>query len=873
MAEGAYRYWGKARRPEEMDGDEYHLLPYHCLDVAAVAAAWWDSSANLRRSFCVNQALAESQMRAWVLFFISLHDLGKIDLHFQLKVARVWYEMNAECYGEPQPAQWSIDKFNHGTAGIYWYGKDKSCNREPTLDVFSSFDEPEQDKLSAEWLAWLAEVCGHHGFIRSYSQIYQGMEHNQAQLSNEQAERDKQARSSLILAMEALFLTPAGLAIDDNPPKAVPLLLAGFCSVCDWLGSQPDPFNFCASPEHNLQDYFSMRYPQALQVLQKVGLLEQVAGYHDIREVLEAGFEPRQLQTLVDVLPIEPSLTLIEAPTGSGKTETALAIAWRILDAGLADSLIFALPTQATANAMLERIDKFATKLFYSPNIVLAHGHARFNKLFEAIKLATQQHQGKEEATAQCVQWLAQSKKRVFLGQIGVCTVDQVLISVLPVKHRFVRQFGVNRSIVIIDEIHAYSTYMYGLLEQVLRNQRTVGGSAILLSATLTQQQRQALLNAWGGAELESRDYPLVSWTNGFQALPFRLTNEHLPPLLDVWPDVFPVSDMVPNQFLLDQMIAAAKKGAQVAVICNLVDVAQTLYQQLKETSELDIQLFHARYTFIDRQVKEVLAIKTFGHNSKSDRRVGRILIGTQVLQESLDLDFDWMITQLCPGDLLFQRIGRLHRHQRIWRPKDFSLAKITVLVPTESDFGVHKYIYGNSLVMWRTWQRLLALKGEPIHFPAAYRDWIDAIYSVEEMDEPEWVKSSYKKFEEQEGLKRSSARAMLRWAEDCALEDENSTIQAVTRDGEMSLSVVPYMITAQGKQLLAGAVFEQLNEREQLEVRVLNTINVPASWRSLLSNKANEDGCFWLAGTLVNGIWKNNKFSYSAEIGLEKIK
>ena len=225
------------------------------------------------------------------------------------------------------------------------------------------------------------------------------------------------------------------------------------------------------------------------------------------------------MQLLAEALPKRRSLTIIEAPTGTGKTEAALTYAWKLVSAGLADSIIFALPTQATANAMFERLEKMAGVVFAdSPNLLLAHGFAQFNEKFTELKKRSRPADGEEQdGWVKCSEWLSESRKRVFLGQIGVCTIDQVLISVLPVRHRFVRSFGVGRSVLIVDEVHAYDAYMYGLLEEVLRQQRASGSSAILLSATLPEAQKQKLFSAWGAESEEEKfaPYPLISSTAG----------------------------------------------------------------------------------------------------------------------------------------------------------------------------------------------------------------------------------------------------------------------------------------------------------------------------------------------------------------------
>jgi len=350
------------------------------------------------------------------------------------------------------------------------------------------------------WKPWIEAVAGHHGFTKDADYVPET--YISPTSDKRLAEIDRAARSEWLSALETLFLVPAGLSLSDSPPSCPAIVLAGFCSVADWLGSRCENENFHFCQEHrDLREYFEERCTKdAPRVLKLAGVIGHPHTYDGVVALLGPNNKPRSLQTLVDKLPLKAGLTLAEAPTGSGKTETALAYAWRLVAAGLADSIVFALPTQATANAMLGRLQHIAPLLFEeTPNLLLAHGTARFNNSFSAIKhIANDGYE--EDGLVQCCKWLAESRKRVFLGQIGVCTIDQVLISVLPVKHRFVRGFGVGRSVLIVDEVHAYDAYMYGLLEEVLRQQKVSGGSAILLSATLPERQRQQLCHVWGVA-------------------------------------------------------------------------------------------------------------------------------------------------------------------------------------------------------------------------------------------------------------------------------------------------------------------------------------------------------------------------------------
>lgn len=887
------RYWGKARKPDELDGDEYHLLPYHSLDVASVAAYWWDLSPGLRRLFCVDQQLDERHIRAWVLFFAALHDLGKFDIRFQYKAQHVWQLLNPDSRQGMLNASKESRGYDHGAAGLYWFIKDFQRASAVNTNPFGALSEPSPHPFQA-WFPWMEAVCGHHGSLKRVSDVTSSLNPTLYKLPLHLqlfAKHDKHARQEWINIAADLFLSPVGLTQQDHPP-ACSILLAGFISVADWLGSwlTNDTFRYCSRPAltlSDLQKYYADRYRlDAARAVAKGGLVEAVRSGAGVQALLDDGYQPRQLQVLVDSLPLETGLTLIEAPTGSGKTEAAMAYAWRLLEENLADSIIFALPTQATANAMLQRVYKLAHKLFNSPNLILAHGYASFNALYQDLKLRGRNIQT-EDAWSQCCEWLSQSRKRVFLGQIGVCTIDQVLISVLPLRHNFVRGFGVGRSVLIVDEVHAYDRYMYGLLDAVLRNKASVGSPVILLSATLPQQQKRQLLAGYGtlpggaGEDNNAADlpYPLVSWINGpcFKQFDLQSQPHQQPARFSLFLEPYYTSNAAPDAALLERLLNAAEAGAQVCLICNLVDIAQQTYQRLKTSAStnIDVLLFHARFNLLDRQTKENAALACFG--KEGDRSHGRILVSTQVIESSVDVDFDWLVTQHCPVDLLFQRLGRLHRHQRANRPKGFEKPNATVLLPDSEGYGLHGKIYGHTRVMWRTQQYIEALRDEPINFPAAYRAWIEPIYSEEAIEpEPEWVVKGMEKFENDTFTKGIKARQMLDWTEHAGFKDTESNERAVTRDGDMSVPLVPYIQTAVGRQLLDGRVYEQLEKFNQHEALALNQVNVPASWGHKLDMERDEFGRVWLEGTAGNGgIIINHKqlrMRYTKERGMEKI-
>jgi CRISPR-associated endonuclease/helicase Cas3 len=859
-----FHYWGKARNTYG-EGELFHLLPYHCLDVAAVASAWWDANTAIRRTFLSSFNSPEpnqNQLRAWVTFFVALHDLGKFDLRFQLKapeaLAATWRRFGEDDHGI---ALRDITGFDHGWAGIAWAKQEY----RRWLDV-----EDAGREIWDSWQPWLAAVTGHHG------DFYDPTEIKSPNADDWLIVHDREARRAWVQSLSEIFLAPVGLSLRDLPPvvpSGVKFWLAGFCSVCDWIGSN-EVFVYQPVSNVGLEKYLANRIQkiQNENLLHRFGLSSQANDYPGLASLLRAGESPRGVQVKVDELPVIPGLTLIEAPTGSGKTEAALAYAWRFLEQGRADSIVFALPTQATANAMLVRAEAFAEKVFGAANVVLAHGKSQLNETFQRLRDSGRRvsAQGETEAAAQCAVWLASSRKRVFLGQIGVCTVDQVLLSVLPVRHKFVRGFGLNKSVLIVDEVHAYDAYMHSLLGEVLRRQKATGGSAVLLSATLPAGVRAKLLEAWDSSSAEDVPYPALWHAAGGVVTPLEVPDEHRPAERKVAIECLKLPDASPDDALLDRIVRAAEIGARVAVVLNLVDDAQRLARKLRDKTGMAVDVFHARYRFIDRQQKEQAVLRHYGRGAP--RGEGRILVATQVVEQSLDLDFDWLLTQICPVDLLFQRLGRLHRHPRGDRSAGFVSPRCTVVSVEGDDYGLHKLIYGNTRLLWRT-EQLLA-ESSFLVFPQAYRDWIEKVYASEVWDEePGPVYADYLAWKDEQVRSDAEAKRLTTLTVS-AFRDEDSVATSLTRDGEMSLTVLPLLSDG---RLLDGVALKSLDEWALAEALNLHSVPVPASWEKRLKDcRLETEGD--LAGYRQlemapdgQGGWAalDGKFLYSEDFGL----
>jgi CRISPR-associated endonuclease/helicase Cas3 len=331
-------------------------------------------------------------------------------------------------------------------------------------------------------------------------------------------------------------------------------------------------------------------------------------------------------------------------------------------------------------------------------------------------------------------------------------------------------------------------------------------------------------------------------------------------------------NDALPDEPLVRKITDAIYNGAAVAVVCNIVDAAQNIAYALSSICKQQVDLFHSRYRFKDRQQKEKRAIILYG--KAAVRNGGRILVATQVIEQSLDLDFDWMLTQLCPIDLLFQRLGRLHRHSRN-RPEKFERPVCTVLSTNNNDFGAHELIYGDARVLWRSREMIETCDGE-LHFPHAYRQWIETVYGTDEWQgkncEPESVVGKSCAFRQMQKQAWFEAQQMVADGR-TPWEDTDVVAMSLTRGKEMGLNVVPIITGNDSVILLDGEYRKDFNEYDWAELLDMNSVPVPVNWKDWLPRI--EEGYIFLPMVYCENkwIWKQGTrtLTYDTDYGLKK--
>lgn len=517
-----------------------------------------------------------------------------------------------------------------------------------------------------------------------------------------------------------------------------------------------------------------------------------------------------------------PGIFILEAPMGTGKTEAALVVAEVFGEKAQKSGVFFALPTQATSNAIFPRLLKWAQALNLDGKhaIRLAHGKAQFHDEYQVL-LEGSREIGETADDIVVHQWFEGNKKSL-LADFVVGTIDQFLLAALRQKHVMLRHLGLSGKVLILDECHAYDAYMNKYLDQALRWMGVYRVPVVILSATLPARRRAELVQAYLGqkqpkaarrqrlmgqkqdqepppAWTTSRDYPLITWTDGSQVHQEALAQEDL--------SLTVALERLEDDNLARRLQDLLQHGGYAGVMVNTVKRAQDFYQELKEVFGGDqVTLVHARFITPDRVAKEAKLLKMLGKPADDLPRTGtHIVVGTQVIEQSLDLDFDVLVSDLCPMDLLLQRMGRLHRHKRR-RPSGLEQARCIILGAQAEHFEAGAKAIYKAYPLMRTKallpQHHLTL---PEDIPRLVQDVYDQNHKL--AHEPPGYGTAMREWQQliagQEGrasaylLKAPSEDEILNdWLADCPGEAAG---EASVRDGGNSVEALVIRQTEQG--------------------------------------------------------------------------
>lgn len=707
-------FWGKLSRTAASGGDQrWHPLVDHCADVAACAEALllrptWRK----RLAHVAGLRDLDSITCARLAVLAALHDLGKFNLGFQ---ARGRTDLGLTGAGHVTPAVAAIGE-----------------------RPFQSVEE--LGDWGAGTLGLLVSALCHHG--RPFS--VEAHERHESVRWEPRAGLDPcHGVSSLVDRCRTWF----PLAFVDGPPlpdnPGFEHAFAGLVMLADWLGSDDQLFAYSEAGDG---DRIAFARETAATFMANAWIdvddrrrppLPPAATF---ARITGGRFAMHPAQRALLDLPTDDdgSVTILESETGSGKTEAALARFLQLFDAGVVDGLYFALPTRTAAMQMYDRVLKATGEAFADPPPVVlgVPGYLRIDGMGPVQHLLPEftvlwPDHGRQRFRG----WAAERPKRYMAGCIAVGTIDQVLLSALRVGHAHLRATALLRQLLVVDEVHASDHYMTRILEEVLVRHIRAGGHALLLSATLGSETRARLLAPRAKTRPPTLDeglaapYPLVSYSGSRRIAMSLPQGEQRTVALELLPLLESVDGVAARA------VDAARQGATVFVVKNTVAdciATQRAVEAFAESCKASDVLFschgvsaphHARFARADREALDAHLEKKVGRVDRSTG--GCLVVATQTVQQSLDLDVDFMITDLCPADVLIQRLGRLHRHFRP-RPPGFESPRAAVVVPVNRDLGVllgpagrarnhHGLgtVYDDLRVLEATWRLL-----------EAHRDW-----------------------------------------------------------------------------------------------------------------------------------------------------
>ncbi len=720
--------WAKSGDDGETSASGTHPLVCHLIDAGAVAEALWDvalapaTRALIARAFHGNHDAA----RRGVITLAAVHDIGKATPAFAQRhpASRDLLADHGLTFGE------FATETDHARLGGYLL----RVHRARIVDGA----DPAVATCAAEIIA------GHHGAFRPVADLNNTPE----VLEGAGLRQAGSGRGSWRAVQEAVldhvsqaFLKHDGgwgigfLDPDDRPARAT---IAGLLIVADWLASSQADFPYATGP--TLPDpggYLTGARLRARQVLDRLA-------WHDLpapdpaipfERLFGLAGGPNALQAATRMpRPNGPALVVVEAPMGLGKTEAALDLFDRAAREGGQTGLFVGLPTQATANGLFDRLAGFLRQRHPGSvaNVQLLHGQAQLAAAFTPLLTddATTNrdlipagiHDGAalaQEGAVVAAAWF-QGRRRGLLASFGAGTVDQAMMTVLRTRFLPLRILGLAGKVVVIDEVHAYDVYMTTIIGRLLEWLGALDCTVILLSATLPSARRALLAEAFRAglgrrvpgetpslAHLAVAPYPRVTWVTAdgtrTDAIalpgPSRLVRLIRRPEVMADPDAF-------GAWLAQQLA----DGGCAVVIATTVARAQAIHRGLLQWFPGDandgdpvLDLFHARYPFAWREAIELRVRRRFGPPGRMVatpdgptvpvRRPHRaVLVATQVVEQSLDLDFDLLVTEPAPGDLLLQRMGRVHRHQRDQRPAGLGIPGACLLQETAQEDGTPAY-------------------------------------------------------------------------------------------------------------------------------------------------------------------------------------
>lgn len=712
-------------------------LIIHMQDSAVIAEKLWNCwlSPGVKKTI-IEGTGGEEQAEKLMVFLAAIHDLGKATPVFQTKGARpLCRELDEQVEEKLKLAGLPLtphSEFAYATKTPHALAtqillEEDGCPRSVAAVLGAHHGKPTSRTT--------LNSCGTKSYGRNYHLGREG----------------KKAWHSVQIELMEYALNLAGLSdleVLPHPDMASQVLLSGFLVMCDWIASNETYFPYMRLEDSIASLQIAKRGKRAWEQLALSQPWEATNNWMNSDLYQERfGFRSTTMQKTVAAIAggiNSPGILVLEAPMGVGKTEAALVVAEIFAQKTHRQGVFFALPTQATSDGIFPRLKDWIARLDEESlyTVSLAHGKAQFNEEYQTLKnFSGSSNIAIDEETGAFVHEWFEGQKKSLLADFVVGTIDQLLLAALKQKHIMLRHLGLANKVVIIDECHAYDAYMGQYLNRALNWLGAYGVPVIVLSATLPAEKRKAVIDAYLNRDIrpqqprnplaattraeetplwaKCREYPLITYSDKGQVLQEMLPTDGLTRDIEI---KYLTEDALPEK--LKELLY---DGGCAGILLNTVKKAQAWAKELKKSfGEKNVELLHSRFLAPDRAKKERELLKEMGKPGGENRRPAlRIVVGTQVLEQSLDIDFDVLITDLCPMDLLLQRIGRLHRHQRK-RPLKLALAKCFIMGGDDEDLepGTEK-IYGQYLLM-RTKRLLPPQLSLPADIPGLVQDVYD---------------------------------------------------------------------------------------------------------------------------------------------------
>ncbi len=701
----------------EEGGEKWLPAWIHMIDVEGIICKLLDEWLPPSAAQAMAGEMPREEFRRMCRFLALTHDIGKLTAYFSSRISQFSWQLRGKIEA----------------AGFVWIN--------PKAEAGASMAPPGHALMGEILLlnygcpeGMAAVVGAHHGKPQDLGQVSDA--------------KDKLINSERFYCGSDLAVKPlwkkvqqewfdfamerAGYHSAEEMPRlsmSAQVLLSGLLIVADWIASNTEFFPLLPMDEDGADINLEKRLESGWRRLAFPHRWQPDRLRVDEEEFYSRyGFRPNAMQHMVwEVAGQEerPGLIILEAQMGGGKTEAALEAAVVLASRAGNGGVFFGLPTQATADGIFPRLERWAEGQSEQEQhaIRLVHGMAEFNGDYQKLLLGDTCIM-EDESGLMVHNWF-EGRKQSLLPEFVVGTVDQLLMAALKQNHVMLRHLGLAGKVVIVDECHAYDAYMSVYLDRALFWLGRYGVPVILLSATLPQKRRHEMTAAYLGKIHAERiegweadlEYPLLTWTEGK-----KIRQKAIPvdsPARKV------KLDRISDEKVADRLKEVLADGGCAGIIVNTVKRAQQMERRLKELlPQMEIIIHHSRYVMPDRSEREEMLMKRLGKYSLPADRNGLIVIGTQVLEQSLDIDFDYLITDLCPIDLLLQRIGRLHRHDR-QRPLLLAAARCSILCAGEElEEGACK-IYGKWLLA-----RTKEFLPEQIILPEDISPLVQAVYA-----------------------------------------------------------------------------------------------------------------------------------------------